>query len=158
MHHRSQETQQKVLFFLSREDSCRNPRGFFPGEFCGGFSGGFFGAFLLGNRGKIHPKIHGKIQIRVWELRGQNPHCKDLPLIFWCPIAIADFGFSDCIPGLSDRPKRSTQTLTVIGTLGCVNLCSTKPPLGKRHPIARSEVMRLRSRSRSQLRSRCPVH
>ena len=25
-------------------------------------------------------KIHSKIQIRIWELRGQNPHCKDLPL------------------------------------------------------------------------------
>ena len=27
---------------------------------------------------EIHPKIHSKIQIRIWELRGQNPHCKDL--------------------------------------------------------------------------------
>ena len=23
---------------------------------------------------KIHPKIHSKIQIRIWELCGQNPH------------------------------------------------------------------------------------
>ena len=38
----------------------------------------FLGAFSLGN--KIHPRIHSKIRIRIWELRGQNPHCKDLPL------------------------------------------------------------------------------
>ena len=29
---------------------------------------------------KIHPKIPRKIQIRIWEFRGQNPHCKDLSL------------------------------------------------------------------------------
>ena len=29
---------------------------------------------------KIHPKIHSKIQMRLWEFRGQNPHCKNLPL------------------------------------------------------------------------------
>ena len=26
---------------------------------------------------KIHPKVHSKIQIEIWELRSQNPHCKD---------------------------------------------------------------------------------
>ena len=26
---------------------------------------------------KIHPKIHGNFQIRIWEFWGQNPHCKD---------------------------------------------------------------------------------
>ena len=33
---------------------------------------------------KIHWKIHCKIQIRIRELRGQNPHphCQDLPLTF----------------------------------------------------------------------------
>ena len=30
-----------------------------------------------------HPKIHSKIQIRTWELRGQNPHCKDPALTNW---------------------------------------------------------------------------
>ena len=59
-------------------DFCRNPRGIFPnkflGEFCRGFFGGFFRAFFLG---KIHPKIHGNFQIKIWEFRGQNPHCKD---------------------------------------------------------------------------------
>ena len=59
------------------------------GEFCGGFFGGwilrgdfledFFGLFPWRKQEeKIHPpKIHGKIQIRIWEFRGQSPHCKD---------------------------------------------------------------------------------
>ena len=68
---------------LSRKGFCRNPTGIFPnkvpGEFCGGFFGGFFRAFFLGKnrRNKTTPKIHGKIQIGIWEFRGQNPHCKD---------------------------------------------------------------------------------
>ena len=39
-------------------------------------------AFFLGKKqkAKIHPKIHSKIQIRIWEFPGQNPHRKDLPL------------------------------------------------------------------------------
>ena len=32
---------------------------------------------------KIQTKIHGKIQIRIWEFCGQNPHCKDLALKNW---------------------------------------------------------------------------
>ena len=67
---------------FSREGFCRNPRGIFPnkvlGEFCGGFFVDFFGPFSLEKTGgKIHPKIHGNFQIRIWEFRGQNPHCKD---------------------------------------------------------------------------------
>ena len=27
--------------------------------------------------GKIHPKVHGKIQSRIWEFCGQTPHCKN---------------------------------------------------------------------------------
>ena len=47
--------------------------------FCGDLFGG---PPLLGKkRGeKIHPKIHGKIQIRIWEFRGQNLPCKNRPL------------------------------------------------------------------------------
>ena len=67
----------------SRKGFCR--RGVFPNkvlcELCGGFFRGFFGPFSLEKQeAKIHPKIHGKIQIRIWEFRGQNPHCKDLAL------------------------------------------------------------------------------
>ena len=70
---------------LSREGFCRNPRGIFlnkvAGEFCGDFLVDLFGLFSLENTGgKNHPKIHGKIRIRIRELRGQNPHCKDLAL------------------------------------------------------------------------------
>ena len=73
---------------LSREGFCRNPRGIFldkvPGELCGGFFCAFFGAFFLGkNRRKIHPKIHGNFQIRIWEFRGQNPHRKDQAMTNW---------------------------------------------------------------------------
>ena len=38
--------------------------------------GGCFGAFSFEKKRDIHPKI----QIGIWELRGQNPHCKDLLL------------------------------------------------------------------------------
>ena len=70
---------------MSRKGFCRNPRGIFPNkvpsEFCGDFLVDFFGPFSLEKTGgKIHPKIHGKIQIRLWEFRGQNPHCKNLAL------------------------------------------------------------------------------
>ena len=37
---------------------------------------------LLEKNIKKHPRIHSKIQIRICELRGQNPHCKDLALTF----------------------------------------------------------------------------
>ena len=38
-----------------------------------------FWPFFIGKikEEKSHPKIHGKIQIGIWELRGQNPHCKE---------------------------------------------------------------------------------
>ena len=68
----------------SRKGFCRNPRGIFPnrvpGEF---FAGGIFWWIFSGlfpwkkQEEKSTPKIHGKIQIGIWELRGQNPHCKD---------------------------------------------------------------------------------
>ena len=61
---------------IRREFSGRILIGILPWIF-----GGYFWAFLLiRTGGKIHPKIHRKIQIRIWELRGQNPHCKNLPL------------------------------------------------------------------------------
>ena len=55
-------------------------------NFAADFLVDFFGPFSLegGGGGKIHPKIHGNFQIRIWEFRGQNPHCKDPALIF-CP-------------------------------------------------------------------------
>ena len=73
------------VWIMSRKGVCRNARGIFLNktlrEFCRVFFGGFFGAVLLEKTGgKIHPKIHGKIQIRIRDFRGQNPHCKDLPL------------------------------------------------------------------------------
>ena len=45
-------------------------------------------------------------------------------------ITIAHFAFSDRSPIALRGP---TQTLKIIGTLGCANLCSTNP-LDKRHP------------------------
>ena len=30
---------------------------------------------------KQEAQIHGKIQIRIWEFHGQNPHCKDLAVM-----------------------------------------------------------------------------
>ena len=58
-----------------------------PGELCGGFFSGFFGpfslVFFLFNR----RKIHGKIQIRIRELRSQNLHCKDLALTILSLVA-----------------------------------------------------------------------
>ena len=68
-------------------------------------------------------------------------------------VATADLGFSDYCP---IALRGSTQTLTIIGTLGCADLCSTNLPLDKRYLIPQSEF--LRSRSRSQLRSCDPVH
>ena len=79
---------QSPSLFLSNALNLFQERGIFPnklqGKFCGGFLGGFLGPFSLEKTGgqKIHLKIHGKIQIGIWELRGQNPHCKDLALIF----------------------------------------------------------------------------
>ena len=62
---------------VTRKGLCRN-----PGEFCGGIFWGIFGGHYPWKKQeqKIHPKIHGKIQIRIWEICGQNPHCKNLPL------------------------------------------------------------------------------
>ena len=42
------------------------------------------------SRRKNPPKTPGKIQIRIWELRGQSPHCKDVPLTISCHF-LADF-------------------------------------------------------------------
>ena len=44
------------------------------------FSGDFFDAFVGEKKvGKIiHPKLHSKIQITIWELSSPNPPCKDL--------------------------------------------------------------------------------
>ena len=44
----------------------------------------FFGPFSLEEKQeeKIHQKIHGNFQIRIWEFRGQNSHCKDPALTF----------------------------------------------------------------------------
>ena len=67
----------------SRKGFCRNPRGIFPNtKSWVNFAGDFSGLFPWKKQEEtIHPKIHGKIQIRIWELRGQNPHCKDLVLM-----------------------------------------------------------------------------
>ena len=72
---------------FSRKTCCGNPRGLFPsdfpGEFCReGFFEDCFGLLFSGKTQKnnIHSKINNTIQIRIWELCGQRPHCKDLPL------------------------------------------------------------------------------
>ena len=75
---------------FSRKGFCRNPRGIFPTEFPGEFRRGFFGGFFRPvfpwkkQDEKIHAKIHGNFQIRIWEFRGQNPHCKDPALNLSC--------------------------------------------------------------------------
>ena len=57
---------------FSRKGFCRNPMGSFwtnnSVNFAGDFLVDFFRAFFLEKNGrkKIHPKIHGKIQIRIW--------------------------------------------------------------------------------------------
>ena len=76
---------------LSQEKASAEIRGEFfrtksQVNFTGDFSVDFFGLFSLEKiGGKIHQKIHGKIQIGIWELRGQNPHCRNLAL------ALSDF-------------------------------------------------------------------
>ena len=46
-------------------------------NFAGDFLADLLGLFLEKNRAReIHPKIHSKIQIRIWECRGENPHCR----------------------------------------------------------------------------------
>ena len=53
---------------------CRNLRGIFLTRCLGGSCGGFLGPFPWKKQeDKIHPKTHSKIQIRIWEFRGQNP-------------------------------------------------------------------------------------
>ena len=53
----------------------------FPVSFAGDFFVDFLGPFPWKKQEEtIHPKIHSKIQIRIWELHSQNPHCKDLAL------------------------------------------------------------------------------
>ena len=57
---------------FSRRRLCRNPIGILPKEISGEFCRGFFGWILFwpfslekNRRKRIHPKIHGKIQIRA---------------------------------------------------------------------------------------------
>ena len=72
----------------------------FPGIFCGEF----FWWIILGlflwdkQQEKIHRKIHSKIQIRIWELRGQNPHCNDLALIIWMLFFLGKMIASKMLP------------------------------------------------------------
>ena len=75
---------------MSREGCCRNARGIFlnkvPGEFCGGIFGwNFSGLFPWRKTGGKNPPKNppGNVQIRIWEFRGQNPHCKDPALKKW---------------------------------------------------------------------------
>ena len=90
-----------TLPLISQEKASAEIRGeFFRIKSWMNFTGDFWGIFraFISNKQeeKIHPQIHGKIQIRIWELRGQNPHCKDLPLI----ISSQDFW-------RSSRPSRT---------------------------------------------------
>ena len=110
------------------------PNGF-PGEFCCGFFGGFFRAFFLGKnrKEKIHPKIHGNSQIRIWEFRGQNPHCKDPALtkrgvviseVFWVCKGCFQFaiGFatsSDCSEFNSCEREEVPDRASDSWSLGC---------------------------------------
>ena len=77
--------------------------------------------------------------------------------VFGLPIAIrsrfADLGFSGHFP---IALRGSTQTVTIIGTLGCANVFSTNSPRQKTPD--RAIRFFLRSRSWSQLRSRNLVH
>ena len=61
-----------------REGFCRNPRGIFLNEFAGEFCLVDFGGLypwnnMVKEQNADSPKI-------AWELRGQDPHCKNLPL------------------------------------------------------------------------------
>ena len=72
--------------FLHKISAPINPTGIFPKKFPRELRVGilvdFSGPFSLEEQDdKIYTKIHSKIQIRSWELRGQYPHRKDLPLI-----------------------------------------------------------------------------
>ena len=75
-------------FSLSQEKASAEIRGEFfrtnsRVNFAVDFLVDLFGPFSLEKKEeKIHPKIHGNFQIRIWEFRGQNPHCKDPALIF----------------------------------------------------------------------------
>ena len=66
----------KPPFFKKR--LLQKSEGIFPSNFRVIMRGNFGGPFLLGkNRGKNPPQSS---KIRVWELCGQNPYCKDLAL------------------------------------------------------------------------------
>ena len=76
-----------ILSEVSQEKASAEIRGEFIRtkswvNFAGDFFGGFFRAFFLGKKReeKFYLKIHGKIQIRIWEFRDQNPHCKNQAL------------------------------------------------------------------------------
>ena len=47
-------------------------------------------AFLKTLEEKIHTQNHGNFQIRIWQFRGQDPHCKDLALTMVIGRARAD--------------------------------------------------------------------
>ena len=107
---RTKECHQKVQCLsktasFSRTGFCRNPRGIFPNEFPGEFCLGFFGPFSLEKQqDKIHPKIHGNFQIRIWEFRGQNPHCKDPALIVFLFVSS-----TFCVGGYSLSAQQKLQ-------------------------------------------------
>ena len=67
-------------------------RGIFR-EMFGGFYVDLFFAFFLekSRRKKSTTKIHGKIQIRLREFRGQNPHCQYLALPYFFVLAFTDW-------------------------------------------------------------------
>ena len=79
---------------------------------------------------KIHPnlKIHSNIQVRIWELHSQNPHCKDLPLIFvgWAvsptdlPVAIWAVNFPISVMVFSVSNK--VILVLVFGSLLCAEV------------------------------------
>ena len=73
----------------------------------------FFGPFSLGKQEeKIHTKIHGKIQIRIWEFRGQNPHCKALVLKLLIFVVIAKFlALTAKVWQVNDHRKRQELTM-----------------------------------------------
>ena len=66
---------------MRRRIAERRPKGNLSEQISGDLFGGSLRAFVLGHKGKKPPQNLSKIQIRIWELRGQNPRCKGLALI-----------------------------------------------------------------------------
>ena len=88
-------------------------------NFAGGFLVEFFRAFFLG---KKEGKLHGKIQIGIWELRGQNLHWRDPALII--PQTIS------CVTEVITQIKFISQEICLYNQLAIARLDYTQE-----HPL-----------------------